>query len=77
MEIERWLAAPPDPWRVRAAWLAKVAPHREAYRALMRELTGRDPGRPPHKLGLRTPHPGALHTRAIQAVNLVRALLPR
>ena len=43
----------------------------------MRELAGRDPGRPPHKLGLRTPHPGALHTRAIQAVNLVRALLPR
>ena len=46
-------------------------------RALMRELAGRAPGRPPHKLGLRTPHPGALHTRAIQAVNLVRALLPR
>ena len=63
--IAHWVENRPDPWKVRAAWLAKAAPHREAFRKLMRELTGRDCGRPPHKLALRTPHPGTLHSLAI------------
>ncbi|MBQ6011109.1 MAG: hypothetical protein IJL17_21445, partial [Kiritimatiellae bacterium] len=57
----------PDPCKVRAAWLAKARPHREAFAQLMRELTGCAHGRPPHKLGLRTPHPAAAYSRAIQA----------
>ena len=57
--IAHWVANRPDPWKVRAAWLAKAAPHRRAFAELMRELTGRAAGRPMHKLGLRTPHPGA------------------
>lgn len=65
--IGHWARNRPDPWKVRAAWLAKAAPHRAAYRELMRELAGRDPGRPPHKLGIRTPHPAAACSRAIQA----------
>ena len=39
----------------------------EAFGQLMRELTGRAHGHPPHKLGLRTPHPAAAYSRAIQA----------
>ena len=73
--VERWLSAPPDPWRVRAAWLAKARPHREAFRALMRELTGREQGRPPHRLGLWTPHPGAVYTLAIAAFNRFAAVI--
>ena len=46
-------------------------------RALMRELAGRDPGRPPHKLGLRTPHPGLAHTPAIALLNRLAAFAPR
>ena len=75
--VERWRAAPPDPWRVRAAFLARVGPHRAAWRELMRELTGRTPGRPPHKLGIRTPHPGRAHTLAIALLNRLAALAPR
>lgn len=65
--IAHWAAHRPDPWKVRAAFLAKVAPHRERFRVLMRELTGRDCGRPLHKFGLRTPRPGILPTLAVQA----------
>ena len=65
--IAYWAERRPDPWKVRAAFLAKAEPHRERFRQLMLELTGRACGRPPHKLGLRTPHPGWAHTRAIQA----------
>lgn len=65
--IAYWGAHRPDPRKVRAAFLAKAAPHREKFRQLMKELTGRNCGRPPHKLGLRTPHPGWMYTRAIQA----------
>ena len=65
--IEHWVRNRPAPWKVRAAWLAKARPHREAFGQLMRELTGRAHGRPPHKLGLRTPHPAAAYSRAIQA----------
>ena len=65
--VEHWVANRPDPWKVRSAWLAKARSHREAFAQLMRELTGRMPGRPPHKLGIRTPHPAATYSRAIQA----------
>lgn len=65
--IGHWVRRRPDPWKVRAAWLAKARPHREAFGRLMRELTGRACGRPPHKLGIRTPHPAAACSRAIQA----------
>ena len=65
--VEHWVANRPDPWKVRAAWLAKARVHREAFAQLMRELTGRAPGRTPHKLGIRTPHPAAAYSRAIQA----------
>lgn len=65
--IGHWVRNRPDPWKVRAAWLAKARPHREAFAQLMRELTGCAHGHPPHKLGLRTPHPAAAYSRAIQA----------
>ena len=65
--IAYWRVHRPDPWKVRSAWLAKAAPYRVAYRELMRELTGRYPGRPPHKLGIRTPHGGAFWTIAFRA----------
>ncbi len=65
--IGHWVQNRPAPWKVRAAWLAKARPHREAFGQLMRELTGRAYGHPPHKLGLRTPHPAAAYSRAIQA----------
>lgn len=65
--IAHWATHRPDPRKVRAAFLAKAAPHRARFAQLMRELTGRDPGRPPHKLGLRTPHPGHATSLAIQA----------
>ena len=73
--IAHWAAHRPDPWKVRAAFLAKAEPHRERFRELMKELTGRACGRPPHKLGLRTPHPGWAHTRAIQAYLALKACL--
>ena len=72
--IAHWRRDRPDPWKVRAAWLAKAAPHREAFRRLMSELTGRDFGRPPHKLALRTPHPGAVHSLAIQAYLALKSI---
>ena len=75
--IAHWVANRPNPWKVRAAWLDKAAPHREAFRRLMRELTGRDCGRPPHKLALRTPHPGSLHSLAIQAYLALKAVAAR
>lgn len=71
--IAHWREHRPDPWKVRAAWLGKAKPHREAYAALMRELTGRDCGRPLHKLGLRTPHAGHLYSLAIQAYLTLKA----
>lgn len=73
--IAHWEAHRPDPWKVRAAYLEKTEPHRERFRQLMRELTGRDCGRAPHKLGLRTPHPGAAYTLAIQAYLALKARL--
>lgn len=63
--FDHWTANRPDPRAVRAAWLEKVRPHRAAFRDLMRELTGRAPVRLPHKLGVRTPHPGRLASLAI------------
>ena len=75
--IAHWRANRPDPWKVRAAWLAKAGPHREAFRRLMRELAGRDPGRPPHKLALRTPHPGAVHSLAIQAYLALKSVVAK
>ena len=69
--IAHWRGHRPDPRKVRAAFLAKAAPHRERFRELMKELTGRDGGRPPHKLGLRTPHPGHAASLAIQASLLI------
>lgn len=73
--IAYWVAHRPDPWKVRAAFLAKAEPHRERYRQLMKELAGHDCGRPPHKLGLRTPHPGLAHTLAIQAYLFAKGIL--
>lgn len=75
--IAHWAAHRPDPWKVRAAFLAKAAPHRERFRKLVRELAGRDCGRPPHKLGVRTPHPGNAATLAIQAYLLMEGLKQR
>lgn len=75
--IAHWVAHRPDPWKVRAAFLAKAAPHREEYRQLMKELTGHDCRRPPHKLGLRTPHPGVACTLAIQAYLFAKGLAAR
>ena len=63
--VEYWATHPVDPMRIRAAWLEKAKPHRAEYRKLMRELTGNVPAFP-HKLGLRTPHPGALYSFAIR-----------
>ena len=73
--VARWRAQRPDPWKVRRAWLEKAAPHRAAYRELMRELTGRDPGRPPHKLGIRTPHSSAFWSFAIQSYLLLKGFV--
>ena len=64
-----------DASKVRAAFLAKAEPHRERYRQLMKELTGRKCGRPPHKLGLRTPHPGPAATLAVRAYLFAKGLL--
>ena len=75
--IGHWTRNRPDPWRVRAAWLAKAAPHRAAFAALMRELTGRRCPRPPHKLAIRTPHPGKLHSLAIQSYLAAKAVVAR
>ena len=75
--IAHWGAHRPAPWKVRAGFLEKAAPHRERFRQLMRELTGRSCGRPPHKLGLRTPHPGVGHTLAIQAYLLAKGIMAR
>ena len=75
--IAHWVRKTPDPWKVRAAWLAKAAPHREAFRKLMRELTGRGFGRFLHKLGLRTPHPGAVHSLAIQSYLALKSVVMR
>ena len=76
--IEHWCANRPDPWKVRSAWLEKAKQHREAYRELMGELTGRKPRtRPSHKLGLRTPHAGELYSLAIGAYLSLRGLVAR
>ena len=64
--IEYWASHLPDPEKVRQAWLEKVKPYRMDFQALMRELTGKTYGRPPHKLGLRTPHPGEYYSKLIQ-----------
>ena len=72
--IAYWRTHRPDPWKVRSAWLDKAATHRAAYRELMRELTGRDPGRPPHKLGIRTPHGGAFWTFAFRSYLFVKGM---
>jgi glycosyltransferase involved in cell wall biosynthesis len=72
--IAHWREHRPDPRKVRAAFLAKAEPHRERFRQLMKELTGRDCGRPPHKLGLRTPHPGGFYSLAIQAYLFAKGL---
>jgi hypothetical protein len=73
--VAHWAANRPDPRKVRSAWLDMAAPHREAYRGLMRELTGRAPGRFPHKLALRTPHPGTVHSLAIRAYLAAKRLV--
>lgn len=70
--VAYWREHRPDPWKVRSAWLAKAAPHRDAYRKLMRELTGHTPRCIPHKLSLRTPHVGAFWSKAFQAYLLIR-----
>ena len=75
--VEHWVRNRPDPWRIRAAWLEKARPHREAFVALMRELTGKRCPRPPHKLALRTPHPDALHSFAIQAYLAAKAIVAK
>ena len=73
--VAHWRAQQPDPWKVRRAWLEKAAPHRAAYRELMREITGHVPGRPPHKLGIRTPHSGAFWSFAIQSYLLLKGIV--
>jgi len=73
--IAHWVANRPDPWEVRSAWLAKARPHRDAYKQLMRELTGRQCGRAPHKLALRTPHAQTFYSLAIQAYLAMKSLV--
>lgn len=74
--IEFWKERQPERRLVRAAWLAKAAVHRKAFSQLMRELTGRPCARAPHKLGIRTPHPGVLHSAAIAAYLAFRRKFP-
>lgn len=73
--VAHWVRNRPDPWQVRAAWLAKARVHRAAYAALMRELAGRRVSRPPHKLGLRTPHPGSVLSFAIRSYLALKSVL--
>ena len=76
--IEYWRDNVPDPRAVREAWLAKARPMRETYRELMKELCGRDcGGKFPHKLGIRTPHPGAAFSIAAAAWLAVKRIFPR
>jgi len=75
--IAHWAAHRPDPWKVRAAFLAKASEHRARFRQLVVELTGRDCGRPPHKFGLRTSHAGGLSTLAVQAYLAVQGMFRR
>ena len=75
--IARWRDERPDPWKIREAWLDMAAPHREKFVRLMKELAGRSFGRPPHKLALRTPHPGALYSRAIASYLAAKSLVAR
>lgn len=75
--IDHWKRNRPDPWRVRAAWLAKAAPHRAAWRELMHELTGRPCARPPHKLALRTSHSHVAYSIAVCAYLALRSLTVR
>ena len=75
--IAHWAANRPDPWKVRAAWLEGSKAEDVKKGELMRELTGRNAGRPLHKLGLRTPHPGTLHSLAIQAYLAARSVVMR
>ena len=75
--VEHWVRTRPNPWLVRAAWLEKARPHREAFAALMHELTGRNCSRPPHKLALRTPHPDIFHSFAIQSYLAVKAIITK
>ena len=76
--IAHWVAHPPSRKAVRAAWLEKAKPHREAFRQLMSELTGRNSySRPPHKLGLRTPHASGLYSLAIGAYLSLRGLVSK
>lgn len=73
--IAKWVAAPPDPFAVRSAFLAKGEPHRAVFRALFAELTdGAHLGRIPHKLGLRTPPGGEWRMRVGQAYLLAQQL---
>ncbi len=74
--IAYWAANPPDPDKVRAAWLDKAKPHREAFHKLMQELTGRS-FPIPHKLGIRTPHPGQAYSIAIKFYLFVKSLASR
>lgn len=74
--IAFWVANPPDPDKIRAAWLDKAKPHREAFHKLMRELTGRT-FPIPHKLGIRTPHPGRVYSLVIQCYLMFRSLTSR
>ncbi len=74
--IAFWVANPPPPDKIRAAWLDKAKPHREAFHKLMRELTGRT-FPIPHKLGIRTPHPGRAYSFAIQFYLWLRSMTSR
>ena len=64
--VDYWGANRPDPKAVRIAWLEKVRPHREAYKKLMLELTGKEHHSFPHKLGIRNNHPGNLYSIAVK-----------
>ncbi len=74
--IAYWAANPKNPDKIRAAWLDKVQGQRNTFRKLMRELTGKTFS-PPHKLGLRTPHPGKIYSLAIQGYLCLRSLASR
>ena len=74
--IAYWAANPPDPDKVRAAWLDKVKPYRDEFLKLMFELTGRS-FPIPHKLGIRTPHPGQAYSIAIKFYLFVKSWLSR
>lgn len=52
--VQYWKQNPPEPEKIRAAFLEKAQVHRQRLKELIQELTGAVPVPLPHKLGIRT-----------------------